>query len=151
MCIYKYNQVFFKSFHVFPLPIGKQIVWLNLREEPVVYVNNRPFVLRNSKSPYSNLEHRGMCPLCIFISRIIIYIYIYINSVFIISTRCRYQYGAFREARTTHEEGHPQGSSLLWWHGMLNRCCWTMLMYVWKVRFRDHHLHRYNRISSISI
>ena len=35
------------------------IVWTNLREEPVVYVNNRPFVLRNMKKPYANLEHTG--------------------------------------------------------------------------------------------
>jgi len=36
------------------------VVWLNLREEPIVYVEGRPFVLRDHARPYANLEHTGI-------------------------------------------------------------------------------------------
>ncbi|KAL3531572.1 hypothetical protein ACH5RR_010894 [Cinchona calisaya] len=41
---------------------GKQIhvLWINLREEPVVYINGRPFVLRDVERPFSNLEYTGI-------------------------------------------------------------------------------------------
>ena len=38
------------------------LVWLNLREEPILYVNHRPFVLRDADNPYSNLENTGITP-----------------------------------------------------------------------------------------
>ena len=31
-------------------------VWINLREEPVVYMNNRPFVLRDFSHPFRNMQ-----------------------------------------------------------------------------------------------
>ncbi|KAF9620477.1 hypothetical protein IFM89_013094 [Coptis chinensis] len=34
-----------------------QVLWHNLREEPVVYINGRPFVLRDVERPFSNLEY----------------------------------------------------------------------------------------------
>ncbi|OAY62029.1 paladin isoform X1 [Manihot esculenta] len=37
-----------------------QVLWFNLREEPVVYVNGRPFVLRDVERPFSNLEYTGI-------------------------------------------------------------------------------------------
>ncbi|GLT68208.1 hypothetical protein SLA2020_404600 [Shorea laevis] len=41
---------------------GKQakVLWINLREEPVVYINGRPFVLRDVEQPFSNLEYTGI-------------------------------------------------------------------------------------------
>ncbi|KAI7983541.1 Paladin [Camellia lanceoleosa] len=41
---------------------GKQtrVLWINLREEPVVYINGRPFVLRDVERPFSNLEYTGI-------------------------------------------------------------------------------------------
>ncbi|PWA70401.1 hypothetical protein CTI12_AA289430 [Artemisia annua] len=41
---------------------GKQanVLWINLREEPVVYINGRPFVLREVERPFSNLEYTGI-------------------------------------------------------------------------------------------
>lgn len=36
-----------------------QVLWINLREEPVVYINGRPFVLRDVERPFSNLEYTG--------------------------------------------------------------------------------------------
>ena len=33
----------------------EQVVWCNLREEPVIYINARPFVLREFDHPFSNL------------------------------------------------------------------------------------------------
>ncbi|KAL7112367.1 hypothetical protein ACP275_04G000100 [Erythranthe tilingii] len=41
---------------------GEQIrvLWINLREEPVVYINSRPFVLRDVEQPFSNLEYTGI-------------------------------------------------------------------------------------------
>ncbi|KAH8517096.1 hypothetical protein H0E87_005155 [Populus deltoides] len=37
-----------------------QILWFNLREEPLVYINGRPFVLRDVERPFSNLEYTGI-------------------------------------------------------------------------------------------
>ncbi|PON43261.1 Protein-tyrosine phosphatase-like [Parasponia andersonii] len=39
---------------------GAQLLWINLREEPVVYINGRPFVLRDVERPFSNLEYTGI-------------------------------------------------------------------------------------------
>lgn len=41
---------------------GEQIhvLWINLREEPVIYINGRPFVLRDVEQPFSNLEYTGI-------------------------------------------------------------------------------------------
>jgi len=37
------------------------LLWINLREEPVVFVNGRPFVLREASQPLKNIcSHRGM-------------------------------------------------------------------------------------------
>ncbi|KAF2324970.1 hypothetical protein GH714_021961 [Hevea brasiliensis] len=36
------------------------VLWFNLREEPVVYINGRPFVLRDVERPFSNLEYTGI-------------------------------------------------------------------------------------------
>ncbi len=35
----------------------RSVRWVCLREEPVVYVCHRPFVLRDLARPYSNLEY----------------------------------------------------------------------------------------------
>ncbi|KAK9086163.1 hypothetical protein Syun_028557 [Stephania yunnanensis] len=37
-----------------------QVLWHNLREEPVIYINGRPFVLRDVERPFSNLEYTGI-------------------------------------------------------------------------------------------
>ncbi|KAL9435401.1 hypothetical protein AB3S75_021637 [Citrus x aurantiifolia] len=37
-----------------------QVLWISLREEPVVYINGRPFVLRDVGRPFSNLEYTGI-------------------------------------------------------------------------------------------
>ncbi|KAM7276899.1 hypothetical protein ACFE04_018765 [Oxalis oulophora] len=37
-----------------------KVLWINLREEPVVYINGRPFVLRDVERPFSNLEYTGI-------------------------------------------------------------------------------------------
>lgn len=38
-------------------------VWHNMREEPVVYINGRPFVLREEARPFKNLrEYAGIDP-----------------------------------------------------------------------------------------
>lgn len=31
-------------------------VWHNMREEPVIYINGRPFVLREDERPFKNLQ-----------------------------------------------------------------------------------------------
>lgn len=36
---------------------GQRVLWHNLREEPVVYINGRPFVLREVERPFTNLEY----------------------------------------------------------------------------------------------
>ncbi|ETO26326.1 hypothetical protein RFI_10812, partial [Reticulomyxa filosa] len=37
------------------LETRKQCVWINLRQEPLVYINNRPFVLREDSHPFRNM------------------------------------------------------------------------------------------------
>ena len=43
-----------------PLFQAESCIWFNLREEPLLYVNHRPFVLRDSDVPYTNIEHTGI-------------------------------------------------------------------------------------------
>ncbi|XP_024527697.1 paladin isoform X2 [Selaginella moellendorffii] len=38
----------------------KRVLWHNLREEPVIYINGRPFVLREIERPFTNLEYTGI-------------------------------------------------------------------------------------------
>lgn len=40
--------------------IGKDVVWVSLREEPVVFVRGHPYVLRVVKDPVTNLEMTGI-------------------------------------------------------------------------------------------
>lgn len=40
--------------------IGRSLLWCCLREEPVIYINGRPFVLRIVKDPVVNLEMTGI-------------------------------------------------------------------------------------------
>ncbi|KAK6941170.1 hypothetical protein RJ641_030701 [Dillenia turbinata] len=48
--------------HIRAQMTGKKskLLWINLREEPVVYINGRPFVLRDVERPFSNLEYTGI-------------------------------------------------------------------------------------------
>ncbi|XP_078171859.1 metal ion-binding protein isoform X2 [Carex rostrata] len=40
---------------------GRPVLWHNMREEPVVYINGKPFVLREVERPYKNmLEYTGI-------------------------------------------------------------------------------------------
>lgn len=38
----------------------RKIIWINLREEPVLYINGRPFVVREADKPFANLEYTGI-------------------------------------------------------------------------------------------
>ena len=38
----------------------RKVTWINLREEPVVYVNGSPYVVRESDKPFANLEYTGI-------------------------------------------------------------------------------------------
>ncbi|XP_045796771.1 paladin-like [Trifolium pratense] len=38
----------------------QNVLWISLREEPLVYINGRPFVLRDVERPFSNLEYTGI-------------------------------------------------------------------------------------------
>lgn len=35
---------------------AQAVLWFNMREEPVVYVNGLPFVLREQRRPLKNLQ-----------------------------------------------------------------------------------------------
>ena len=40
-----------------------QVVWVNLREEPVLYINEKPYVLRDASAPLRNLTtYAGISP-----------------------------------------------------------------------------------------
>ncbi|PSC67685.1 paladin isoform X1 [Micractinium conductrix] len=38
----------------------RKVLWHNQREEPVVYINGKPFVVREAERPFSNLEYTGI-------------------------------------------------------------------------------------------
>jgi hypothetical protein len=42
------------------VPAGIRIYWSNMREEPLIYVNGRPFVVREISNPFGNLEYTGV-------------------------------------------------------------------------------------------
>uniref|UniRef100_A0A6B2KYI3 Tyrosine specific protein phosphatases domain-containing protein n=1 Tax=Arcella intermedia TaxID=1963864 RepID=A0A6B2KYI3_9EUKA len=46
--------------NVFSLIPQKRVFWIFLREEPVIYVNGLPFVLRDNAHPFRNLEYTGI-------------------------------------------------------------------------------------------
>ena len=35
------------------------MIWANMREEPVLYINGKPYVVRESTRPFANLEYTG--------------------------------------------------------------------------------------------
>jgi hypothetical protein len=41
------------------LPSGTSVYWNNMREEPLIYINGRPYVVRERKNPFMNLEYTG--------------------------------------------------------------------------------------------
>lgn len=41
-------------------PLRGSVVWVNLREEPILYVGDRPFVFRDLAAPYVNVELTGI-------------------------------------------------------------------------------------------
>jgi Inositol hexakisphosphate len=38
----------------------RKVLWHNLREEPVIYCNGRPYVVREADKPFANLEYTGI-------------------------------------------------------------------------------------------
>ncbi|KAL4440251.1 hypothetical protein ABPG75_003252 [Micractinium tetrahymenae] len=38
----------------------RRVLWHNQREEPVIYINGKPFVVREAERPFSNLEYTGI-------------------------------------------------------------------------------------------
>jgi protein-tyrosine phosphatase len=39
---------------------GRKVLWINLREEPILFINGRPFVVREADKPFANLEYTGI-------------------------------------------------------------------------------------------
>ena len=37
----------------------RKVVWHNMREEPVLYINGKPYVVREANKPFANLEYTG--------------------------------------------------------------------------------------------
>jgi hypothetical protein len=46
-------------------PMETTLHWSHLREEPLVYINGRPFVVREMSNPFQNLEYTGLVPKCL--------------------------------------------------------------------------------------
>lgn len=36
-----------------------RVHWNNMREEPLIYINGKPFVVREQDNPFANLEYTG--------------------------------------------------------------------------------------------
>ena len=43
--------------------VRHRVIWCNMREEPLIYVGNRPFVFRDFSNPYVNVEMTGIDPI----------------------------------------------------------------------------------------
>lgn len=42
------------------LSVGKRkVLWHNMREEPLLYINGKPYVVRDAVKPFANLEYTG--------------------------------------------------------------------------------------------
>lgn len=39
---------------------ARKVYWQNLREEPLIFINGNPFVVREADQPFSNLEYTGI-------------------------------------------------------------------------------------------
>ena len=52
---------------------GRPVFWHNMREEPVIYINGKPFVLREVERPYKNMLEYSVKSIFSF--------YIYINFI----------------------------------------------------------------------
>jgi len=39
---------------------ARKVLWHNMREEPVLYINGRPYVVREADKPFQNLEYTGI-------------------------------------------------------------------------------------------
>ena len=37
----------------------RKVLWHNMREEPVLYINGNPHVVREANKPFANLEYTG--------------------------------------------------------------------------------------------
>lgn len=46
---------------IVPLPAAGQrhVLWHNMREEPVLYINGKPYVVREADQPFCNVEYTG--------------------------------------------------------------------------------------------
>lgn len=38
----------------------RKVLWHNMREEPVLYINGKPYVVREASKPLANLEYTGI-------------------------------------------------------------------------------------------
>ncbi len=38
----------------------RKVLWHNMREEPVLYINGKPYVVREADKPFANLEYTGI-------------------------------------------------------------------------------------------
>ena len=46
--------------HICPSVAGqRRVMWFNMREEPVIYINGNPYVVREANKPFANLEYTG--------------------------------------------------------------------------------------------
>ena len=45
----------------------RKVLWFNMREEPVIYINGNPYVVREANKPFANLEYTGQSsmPSCV--------------------------------------------------------------------------------------
>lgn len=43
-----------------PRPRRGRVIWINMREEPILYIGDRPFVFRDLATPYVNVEFTGI-------------------------------------------------------------------------------------------
>lgn len=55
------------AWHACPVPVlhtsihagQRRVLWHNMREEPVLYINGKPYVVREADQPFCNVEYTG--------------------------------------------------------------------------------------------
>ncbi|KFG26252.1 uncharacterized protein NESG_01371 [Nematocida ausubeli] len=54
--IFGLSQPITEGIHNLATYYKKKIIWINLREQPVIYINGLPFLLKDKKAPFSNIK-----------------------------------------------------------------------------------------------
>lgn len=114
--------------------ICRPVLWCCLREEPVIYINGRPYVLRIVKDPVANLEMTG------------------IISERVEQMEARLKMDIIRELHKfngkllIHEEDAATGNIIAVWESVFSDDIETTAEIMSKIKTEGHHLVEFHRV-----